>query len=317
VGLRNVAASVRQRLLDRARAQGEDFQVLLTQYVSERFLYRLGRSPQRDRFVVKGATLFRLWDPDQSRVTRDLDLLSRGTASAAALRIELLEILDSAEADDGVAFDPDSLREAGLVAEEGSPRAIRVTLRALLDGARITLQIDVGFGDEVVPPPHIAEFPVLLEFPRPRVLAYPREAVVAEKFHAMVTHGIANSRMKDFYDVWFLGQRQKFEGPLLSRSIAGSFANRRTPLPLTPPVALTPAFADDSVKRNQWRAFIVAGGIRGAPPDLREVVVAITAFLQPLIDAVNRGESFDKTWPPGGPWQPPTSTPSASHTPRG
>lgn len=196
----NVGASVRARLLRLARERGEDFQLVLTRYASERLLYRLTSSRHASRFVLKGAALFTLWTGRAHRATRDLDLLGFGDSTEPHVRAVFADVLAGDVCDDGVRFDEDSL-EVGPIREEQEYGGVRVVVIARIASAKVRLQVDVGFGDAVTPEAAMVEFPTLLDFPAPRLRAYPRETVVAEKVEAMVQLGLANSRMKDFYDL--------------------------------------------------------------------------------------------------------------------
>ena len=296
----NHAASVRQRLLNRSRAEGGDFQALLTRYVLERFLYRLGVSDHRDRFVVKGAMLFVLWEGDLHRTTRDLDLLGTGSGAVEDVERAVGDVLAFSVDDDGVAFDAASVRGAPI--KEGQAyEGVRVMADAHVGGARVRLQIDVGFGDAVTPEARVATFPALLDAPPPVLRVYPRETVVAEKLQAMVVLGVLNSRMKDFYDVWHLAQHDAFEGQSLCDAVRATFARRGTALPETTPFALTDEFAADAGKQTQWRAFASRGRL-SADASLGEVALVLRLFLLPVLDAARRDGAFDAAWTPGGPW---------------
>jgi predicted nucleotidyltransferase component of viral defense system len=255
---RNLAASVRHRLTDLARKQGEDFQLVLTRYVIERLLYRLSRSPYRHEFILKGAMLFRVWTDQIHRPTRDLDLLSRGEPSLEANTQIFRDICGIEVEDDGLTFDPATVT-AERIKEDQEYEGVRVGCRAQLGQARIDLQIDVGFGDAVVPRPANVNYPAMLGFPAPVLRAYPRETVVAEKFQAMVMLGIANSRMKDFFDIWTLANAFAFDGTCLCRAIRATFKRRKTVLPTAPPLALTAEYGADMAKVRQWQAFIKKG----------------------------------------------------------
>ena len=296
----NQAASIRQRLLNRARAEGEDFQALLTRYVIERLLYCLGVSPHRDRFVVKGAVLFMLWEGDLHRTTRDLDLLGFGSSAVANVERVLREVLSVEVVDDGVVFDPGSV-QAVSIRDDQAYDGVRVTARARVGNARVKVQVDVGFGDAVTPAARVATFPVLLDAPPPVLRPYPRETVVAEKLQAMVALGILNSRMKDFYDVWRLAQHDAFDGPTLAEAVRATFDRRGTALPEAVPLALTDAFANDAGKQTQWRAFVRRGRLSEDAP-LAEVVVTLRAFLVPVLDAARENARLEARWTPGGPW---------------
>lgn len=300
--LRNLAASVRHRLTDLARKQGEDFQLVLTRYVIERLLYRLSRSPYRDEFILKGAMLFRVWTDQIHRPTRDLDLLSKGEPSMEALTRVFSDICDLEVEDDGLAFDPTTVT-AEQIKEDQEYEGVRVGCRAQLGQARIDLQIDVAFGDAVVPRPASVTYPAMLEFASPVLRAYPRETVVAEKYQAMVMLGIANSRMKDFFDLWMLANAFAFHGASLCRAIRATFKRRKTALPTTPPLPLTAEFGTDSGKVRQWEAFVKKGKLDAGGFKLAQVCAYLHEFLMPPTEALAAGRDFEKTWPPTGPWR--------------
>ena len=300
-------ASVRQRLLNLARLRGEEFQFVLTRYAAERLLVRLSRSPHADLFVLKGALLFELWTGRPHRSTLDVDLLSTATDDVDRV-VELFRGVVAADAGDPLRIDPASL-SGEPIREAQRYQGVRLSATATLAGARIPLQVDVGFGDAVVPAPVAEVYPALLGGEGPTLKVYPREAVVAEKFEAMASLGMANSRMKDYYDVHVLAGTFEFEGDLLARSIAATFGRRGTPLPDTPPVALDPTFSRDPGKAAQWAAFIRRGRLRDAPPDLPAVVGLLRAFLWPPAEAARDGVGFAAVWHAGSEWQPVGRTP--------
>jgi hypothetical protein len=299
---RDIAASVRQRLLDLARRRNEEFQTVLTRYGLERFLYRLAASPHADEFVLKGAMLFAVWTGEMHRATWDVDLLGRGDAGAGRIQKLFAGVCRARVEDDGLSFDEGSVR-AERIREDQIYEGLRVRVAGHLGAARIQLQIDIGFGDAVRPPPRRLPFPTLLEMPAPVLKAYPREAVVAEKLQAMVALGMANSRMKDSYDLWTLATKFPFEGRVLADAVRATFTRRRTPLPADEPLALTDVFAGDAVKQVQWRAFVRRGRLRPDDPGLPAVIAALRGFLLPPIRALAAGDAFDATWAPGGPWR--------------
>jgi len=299
----NVAASVRQRLLNIAHERGTDFQLILIQYAIERLLYRFSRSAYKDRFVLKGATLFCLWSGEPYRATRDLDLLGRGDNAVSSLEKVFREICIIPVEGDGLEFLVNSIRGEEIRGEH-EYQGVRLIFGARPAGARIPIQVDIGFGDIVTPPAIMVDYPVLLDFPVPRILSYPREVVIAEKFQSMVILGIANSRMKDFFDLWMLASVFEFEGSRLSRSIKATFDQRRTPLPAEPPLALTEEFYTDSAKQTQWNAFIRKGSFRKQEKEFGRVVSLLREFLLPPILSPVEGQTFNGYWPPGGPWRP-------------
>lgn len=299
---RNLPASVRNRLRDHARKAGQDFQLLLTHFAIERLLYRLSQSDWRDDFVLKGAMLFRVWTDKVHRPTRDVDLLGKGDHSVSHVRQVFRALCALGVEDDGLVFDPDSVT-AERIKEDQDYEGVRVHCPVRLENAEIVLQIDIGFGDAVTPRTTHVRYPTLLEFPAPDLKAYPRQTVVAEKFQAMVALGIANSRMKDFYDLWVLARTFEFDGPTLSRAIQATFRRRKTDVPATPPLALTEAFATDAQKTKQWAAFLKKGKLEPGGLTLAEVCVFLSQFLMPVSIATAAGTAFESHWPAGGPWK--------------
>lgn len=301
---KNVAASVRQRLLNLSKERGEEFQYILTRYGLERFLYRLSRSRAKDRFVLKGAALFVVWTDTPHRATRDIDLLGYGDNSIPQMEQIFREICATEVEDDGLAFLSDTVR-GQLISAEDEYMGLRLAFTAMLSGARIPIQVDIGFGDAVTPDPVMIRYPVLLDQQAPNVRAYRKETVVAEKFQAMVELGMGNSRMKDFFDLWVIGRTFDFDGDLLAQSIKATFERREAPLPNQVPIALTNAFATDPVKQTQWRAFVSRIQARGAdrPNGLQEICAFLQIFLMPPASALAEGAAFRAVWSPGGPWR--------------
>ncbi|ADP71041.1 Domain of unknown function DUF1814 [Rhodomicrobium vannielii ATCC 17100] len=277
----NIAASVRARLRNVAATRNEPVELLLTRYVLERLLYRLSTTEHRKRFVLKGAMLMRMWFDMPFRPTRDLDLLGFGDPDPEAM-LAIFRGICSIQLDDGVEFDAEGLR-IHRIREDNEYGGLRLKTIATLAGARIAVTIDVGFGDAVEPEITDVELPVLLDLPPPRLYAYPRETVIAEKFQAMVNLGRANSRMKDFYDIWQLSIAYDFHGESLPRAIAATFARRNTPVPSESPDALTAAFAEDLVKQQQWNSFLQDIDAPFVP--LAEILAALNSFLMPHAEA--------------------------------
>jgi hypothetical protein len=299
----DVPASVRRRLLNRIRASGEDFQLLLLRHAFERLLYRLSRSSYRDWFILKGAMLFPVLSDEPHRPTRDLDLLGRGDHDAPEMERAFRTIVAEPVEDDGVLFDIASVR-AGVIREGQEYEGVRVELLARIGTARLPLQVDIGFGDAVTPAAQETEYPTLLDdFPRPILRVYPKETVVAEKYQAMVALGLSNSRMKDFYDAWVLARSFSFDGMLLA-AIGATFERRRTSLPAEIPLALTDIFATDSTKAQQWLAFVRRGRLVSDLVSLGVVIDALSAFLWPPTESLRDGKTFAMAWAPGGPWRP-------------
>ena len=222
---RNVAASVRQRLLNRARSDRRPFDELLQYYAMERFLHRLSLSDHAERFILKGALLLRVWDSPLQRPTMDIDLLGRTSNQAEAVEDLIRGIIGVDVAADGLIFDPSTVR-AERIAADAEYEGLRVRFEGRLDTARIHMQVDIGFGDAVFPEPVLAELPTVLGDQAPHLLCYSRESVIAEKIEAMVRHGELNSRMKDFYDIWLLARHFNFKGETLAEAVRRTFERR-------------------------------------------------------------------------------------------
>jgi Nucleotidyl transferase AbiEii toxin, Type IV TA system len=299
----DVAASVRARLLNRAKASGEEFELTLARFAAERLLFRLGACGARDRCILKGASLLTVWLHDPYRATRDIDVLLSGQADDAAIRSLLAEVCAVVCPEDAIRFDLSELVVEAIRAEEEYVGR-RARFRAFLGNARIPVQVDFGTGDAMTAHPEEIDYPTLLEtLPRPRLRAYPRETSVAEKFEAMVKLDANNSRMKDFHDIWALSGAFAFEGPALQRAIAACFERRETPLTDQAPRALTSAFYQLPNLQTRWRNYRAAGTILTPPPIQFEVVgEQISRFLEPVWRSIVMGAPFENAWPAGGPW---------------
>lgn len=302
--LRNLAASVRQKLFSRAQERREDFGLVLTKYGLERFLYRLSRSEYRDQFVLKGALLFELWTHRPYRPTRDLDLSGQGDNSIARMKKVFGDVIAQVVEDDGLAFDPTSVRIT-RIKEEQEYEGLRVNFLARLERARISLQVEIGFGDAIVPDPEEIQYPGMLDFPIAWLRAYPKETVVAEKLEALVKLGMVNTRMKDFYDLWILAREFEFSGPSVCKAIEATFQRRQTEIPPVVPLALRQEFSDDPQKRTQWQAFVKKSSVEHHGAELDRVIAEMRKFLLPPVEAVRTSKQFKMSWPKNGPWASP------------
>jgi hypothetical protein len=278
---KNIAASVKARLQNVARKRGDDFNLLLLRYGIERLLFRLSQSAYAETFLLKGAMLFVIWDEKTHRPTRDLDLLGFGHSEKGDLVRVFQEVAGTPVLHDGIVFDPESVH-AESIREDNVYGGIRIRLMGKIGSVEIPVQIDVGVGDAVTPAPETATFPALLDFPGPRVRIYPAYTVVAEKFEAMVKLGGANTRMKDFHDVWFLAARFDFDASTLREALEATFACRKTILP-SPPEPFTVEFANDPTKQAQWSAFLRRNGLAGIPPQFSDVVTVLRRFIEPVL----------------------------------
>ena len=298
---KNTPASIRARLLSLAQSKSEDYQRILGRYAIERFLYRLGRSPYRDKFALKGATLFTLWTGHTHRPTKDLDLLGQGSSAIGDVEQTIRGICEIQE-EDGLEFDRASV-EGTRIKEDDEYDGVRIKLLAELSGARIPMQIDIGFGDAVYPEPELASFPVLLPMEAPVIRAYPREASIAEKFQAMVQLDIRNSRMKDFYDIWFIANTWTFDMASLRKAILASFERRGSATPTGVPFALTDDFLSDPQKTQQWSAFVNRLNPGEKTPSLTEVGAVLRSFLLPCTSSGSPTKPDTLSWTPNQGWK--------------
>jgi len=298
--IKNVAASLREKLLNHSRQTEQEFQSTLDLWVAERFLFRLGQSKHREQFVLKGATLFLIWRGKLPRPTRDVDLLGYGSSQVEDIVFIIREIC-LVEVGDGIVFEPDEIK-AAPIRKEAEYHGVRIRVPASLARAKSKLQIDVGFGDLVNPKEEERVMPTILNLESPRIRAYPPEVAIAEKLQAMIYLGMANTRMKDFFDIWILCREQTFQMSRLRTAIASTFKRRQTPLPSRPPEALTNSFLKDQRKNDQWSIFLKKIRWAGDKSDLKEIGEVISQFILPIIEQA-RADSIDEwTWAPGGPW---------------
>lgn len=298
----NVAASVKQRLLNLARDTGEEFNFVLIRYGIERLLYRLSQTEHADAFVLKGAMLFHLFSNVAHRPTRDVDFLGRGEPDLDRMRDIFATVCSLEVQDDGLSFDESSV-QAERIRDDAEYEGIRLHAVGKLERARIPLQIDIGFGDAITPAPRKRKLPSLLQFPAPRLKVYPWETVVAEKFQAIVELGMANSRMKDFFDLYHMAKAFKFDGSKLSKAIQATFTCRNTELPQQIPTAFTPRFTEDATVRTRWTAFLRRTRLDESVLSISEVSAVIWSFLEPVNSSLRAGNSLGQKWTPGGRWQ--------------
>lgn len=295
-------ASIRQKLFNLSKDRNEDFQFLLTKYGLERFLYRISQSKYRNQFILKGALLFLVWEGEAYRQTRDMDLLGFGQNTANNLNSIFQELCLIEVEPDGIEFDSDSITVTEI-REEQEYSGQRIKLSGFLGKAKISLQIDVGFGDAVTPEAEESDYPTLLEMPQPRIRIYPPETVVAEKLQAMVELGMQNSRMKDFFDIYTISQQFNFKGDILVEAIRNTFERRSTDIPEDLPLALTDEFASNNQKQIQWKAFLNKSGLNDTSIDLAEIVSGIRIFLKDPLKAAEQRNAFDLNWNGFGDWK--------------
>ena len=270
----NRAASIRARLKQHTDRSKRDFNLTLTRYGLERLLYRLSISEHAPSFLLKGALLFHLWYGQPHRPTRDADLLVFGPDDVPTM-VDVFRSTTGIAVDDGVVFNATSVTDSPIRKDTGYG-GVRIDLRATLDGARLSLQIDIGFGDAVTPAAQSIAYPTLLpDVPAPTLRAYPKATVVAEKLHTVTLLGMTNTRLKDFFDLALLLRDDTLDDAELQRAIEATFARRQTAIPSTLPIGLSEASADDTAKQTQRRAFLNKNKLD--PMALREVMGAIRA----------------------------------------
>lgn len=299
---RNPGASVRAHLLKLSQQRGEPFEALLIRYGLERLLYRLSQTPHRGDFLLKGGLLLSILSQNPYRTTRDLDLLGQGDPSPERLIAVFQDACRLDFPDDGLSFAETVTTR--LIKEEQDYPGVRVLLVAFLDKARLSLQIDVGFGDAVLKPYQRADFEPLLGFPLPEIDAYPIESVLAEKIHAMVARGLTTSRMKDIYDLLDLATTRSWPARRVAEAVQLTFVRRQTPLPAELPIMFTPDFYDDASKLRQWEAFQKSVRQSQLGP-LSDALLRLQDFWWPLLKALEAKQPFDYTWnPTAWRWEP-------------
>ncbi len=296
----NVSASVKARLSNEARRTHRQFDQLLTYYAMERFLYRLSLSQHSEAFLLKGSLMLRALGAELSRPTMDIDLLGKTSNDHAHLR-RMIEDCSSMVINDGIIFDTTGITLQNI-AEGADYHGVRIRFIARLGLARIPMQIDIGFGDKVVPAPVWVKLPEILNFGAPRLRACTAETAIAEKLHAAVCRETINSRMKDFYDMYMMGTHLNFQGSSLGAAIKTTFDNRTTLIPRGVPLALSPGFAQLPEKQMQWNAFIRRLQLDNTPT-FRDVISFLADFLLPVLNIVANDETYNLDWQPGGPWR--------------
>jgi type I restriction enzyme S subunit len=302
--LSNVSASVHARLLNRSHKTGEDFQFILQRYAAERFLYRLGKSPYCQQYVLKGASLFSFWESSIYRPTRDIDFTAYVESNANFVLSSFQEICKLSVQDDGILFNPDTFT-AKLIRDNSIYHGLRVKFQANLGSARISMQIDVGFDNAIYPEAVEKDYPVLLsDFPAPKIHVYPIEAAIAEKLHALVVLGENNSRLKDFYDLYVFAKKFPFDGKKISQAVSVTFQQRRTSIDITHPMALAPRFFLDTVRATQWQTYLKRNELSTAPANFNEVGELLRTFFEPVWSALASRKIFDFNWSPStGKWE--------------
>ncbi len=298
--MKNLAASVHQRLLNRAKETSRPFNELLQHFAIERFIYRLSKSPHAHRFLLKGASMFSVWTELWSRPTMDIDLLGQIDNSLEVIIAAMKDACELQVAPDGTVFHSETVT-AARITEDAEYKGVRCRIRGNLGNARISLQIDIGFGDVIVPGPTKVVFPALLDFPPPELNGYTKESTIAEKFQIMVKLGVLNSRLKDFYDIWFLSRTFDFRGETLAEAVEKTFEKRDTPITVNPSV-FDHSFQRNEDKKIQWLGFIEKSRLTDAPASFEDVAAAVKIFIEPVVASLADRKTFQSTWTAPGPW---------------
>jgi len=298
----NIRASIRARLENKAREIDRPFAEVLQHYGMERFLYRFGRSKYTDKFVLKGALLFTVWQIPQRRTTLDIDFLARYDNQVTSIETVMKDVCGVAVEPDGLIFDAKTV-QGRKIKEDADYEGVRIKFIGLLERSRISMQIDVGFGDVIHPGIKVIDYPVILDLPKPHLNGYPAESVVSEKFEAMVKLGAVNSRMKDFYDVWLIIHQFNFDGLSLAGALKKTFDHRKTDIPGGKPLLVQEIYNEESDRQALWKIFLTKGNIKHVPEKLSTIVKEIEGFLFEPISALHKGIKFNKEWKPSGPWK--------------
>ena len=300
--IKNIEASVRALLQNNAKETNRPFAEILQYYGMERFLYRFSRSKYADKFILKGALLFTVWQIPERRATLDIDFLARYDNQVASIEAVMRDVCGIPVEPDGLVFDSKNIR-GRKIKEDADYEGVRVKFLGFLERSHIPMQIDVGFGDIIYPKTKIIDYPVILDFLKPHLKGYPAESVISEKFETMVKLGLLNSRMKDFYDIWLMMRRFDFKGSNLTEALKRTFKHRKTDIPKAKPLFAEEIYDEKSDRQTLWKAFLKKGDIKHAPEKLATTAKGIEEFLIKLLDAINKGNEFNKEWKAPGPWK--------------
>lgn len=300
--IKDIPASIRARLQNIAKETGRSFSEVLQYYGMERFLYRFSRSVYADQFILKGALMFTVWQVPERRTTLDIDFSARYSNQISAIEELISDVCKVSVAPDGLVFNVAKVK-AKKIKENADYEGVRVKFHGFLGRSRITMQIDVAFGDVIYPKPTMIDYPVILDLPKPQLKGYPLESVVSEKFEAIVKLGSLNSRMKDFYDLWLMLRQFYFDGIRLTEALKKTFSHRQTSLPGHKPIFAEEIYDERSDRQTLWKSFLRKGEIKHAPEKLRKVAHEIEKFLIGPIGAISKGQGFSKKWKTAGPWK--------------
>lgn len=298
----NIQASVRARLQNKAKETNRPFAEVLQYYGMERFLYRFSKSDYANKFVLKGALLFTVWQIPERRTTLDIDFLARFDNHVGSIETVVRSVCDYTVEPDGLIFDAKTV-QGRKIKEDADYEGVRVRFIGFLERSRIPMQIDVGFGDIVYPKIKVIDYPVILDFPEPHLKGYPSESVISEKFETMIKLGLLNSRMKDFYDIWLMMRQFDFSGSNLAEALKKTFGHRKTDLPAGKPLFAEEIYDKTSDRQILWKTFLRKGDFKHAPDKLAITAKEIESFLIEPLTALNKGIEFSKGWKASGTWK--------------
>lgn len=287
------AISVKDRLKSQAVVSGKTMQEALTAYGLERTVYRLSVSEYMERFTLKGGIfLYALFDGEFVRATRDIDLLAKNVLNDVGNMKKVFENIFSIECNDALKFDLDTL-DVKDITEFKEYHGVNVSIMAYLDRTKIPVSIDIGFGDVIYPDRVKMEFPVLLDMEVPEIYAYSISSVIAEKFETIVSLGDANSRYKDFYDIYILADRYDFDGAELKEAIKETFEHRVTGF--NDIFAFTDDFLSSEIHQSRWKAFLKKKKAL-VNAKLEDVVGMLRILLLPIVDSITDGTDYSVEW---------------------
>ncbi len=300
--IKNLKASIRARLQNKASETSRAFAEVLQYYGMERFLYRFSRSKYADKFILKGALMFTVWDVTERRPTRDIDFAADYDNKVDTIEKVIKNVCNISVEEDGLEFDSETVN-GEKIKQDAVYEGVRMKFVGFLERAKIPMQVDVAFDDQIYPKAQKIVYPGILNMPEPNLIGYPIESVVSEKFEAMVKLGLLNSRMKDFYDVWLLMRCFDFDGLKLSKALKETFEHRKTYLPKKSPLFDEEIYDKGSDRQTLWKAFLNKNDIKNAPPQLKDVAEQIEKFLIDPIEAIVKSKDLKKKWNTPGPWK--------------
>lgn len=299
--IKDLGASIQQRLLNLAKESNRPFDEVLQYYMIERFIDRLSQSEYKNRMILKGALMFMVWDLAESRATRDIDFLGRTDNSIENVTKIVSNVCEIGERGDGVVFFPESV-ECEIIQERNEYSGIRARFNGEIASARTRLQIDIGFGDVVYPGPINLGYPTLLNMSSPQILAYTPESLIAEKMHAIIRHGINGTRIKDYFDVWFLSHQFAFQGEMLAEAIDQTFTKRGMSIKELNNQIFSGDYENNESKQKQWEAFIEKNRFPISPAKFKDAIAQIRLFISPIFEAKSQERHFQLIWHAPGPW---------------